>query len=122
MIRLYLIKVRDGDAPASAAFGDTSIGSASTPISVTIKNERPARDPAAVVAAVRATGDFSVVPGSACEAGAKFAGQSSCVVNIVFAPKAKGPRTGKLEFLFAPTPGLAPQRRITALSGTGVAR
>lgn len=122
VIRLYLLKVRDGDAPAAVDFGEAKVGAASVPAPVTVRNERTVRDPAAVIASIRATGDFTVVPGGSCEAGGSLKGQSACIVNVQFSPRSKGARAGKLEFLFAPTPGLVPQKRVTQLSGTGVAR
>jgi len=119
-IRLYLVKVRDGDAPAALEFPQTQVGTTSEPLVVTIVNERAARDPPATVASIRITGDYAMAPGSTCSANGPFKGESSCVVNVRFAPKSKGTRSGRLEFLFAPTPGLTPKARVTKLTGVGV--
>jgi len=121
-IRLYLVKVRDGDPPAAVDFGDAMVGASSAPQRVVIKNERPARDAPSVIASINATGDFAVVRGGTCKPKGRLAGQASCSVNVRFTPKSAGAKSGTLEFLLAPTPELTPQKQSTVLSGAGISK
>jgi len=121
-IRRYLKKVRDGDVPAHVEFSDVAVGSNGMPQIVSIRNERAARDPAAVIRSIGTAGDYAIAPGGSCNVGGQFAGESNCTVAVQFKPKAKGARLGKLEFLLAPTPGLTPQKQTVILRGTALPR
>ena len=70
-------------------FGNQLVGTTSSPRSITVTNET---DNPLGVTAVSSTGDFVAV--SACGV---LAVGASCVVDVVFAPTALGPRTGELQ-------------------------
>ena len=71
------------------------------------------------IASINVTGDFTIAAGGTCQPGRPFKGESKCTVIVQFRPKAKGARSGTLEFPLAPTMGLVPQKRIALLAGKG---
>ena len=119
-IRLCLVRVRDGDAPASVEFGEATVRRAGRIIPISVKSERNTRDAPVVVKSPRVSGDFTDRPGGSCEAGDRLAGLDTCVVNVQFIPRAKGKRSGKFEYLLASTPSVTPQKRVTVLNGLGI--
>jgi len=87
-------------APATATFGDTSIGnvnvgSASSSISVPVTfNSVETLGNIAVLTQGSPNLDFTNAGGGTCAIGVQYAANATCTVNVAFAPRYPGPRYG----------------------------
>jgi hypothetical protein len=87
-------------APATATFGDTSIGnvnvgSASSSISVPVTfNSVETLGNIAVLTQGSPNLDFTNAGGGTCTIGVQYAANATCTVNVAFAPRYPGPRYG----------------------------
>ena len=94
--------------PGALSFGSVATGATSGAQTVTVNNPTSA---AAPVSSIAATGDFSQT--NTC--GSSIAANSSCTVNVTFAPTASGARTGTLTVV------AGGNTSTVSLSGTGIA-
>jgi hypothetical protein len=111
IIRRYLVDVRDGGVQDELIF-DTSGATRE----LRLRNERSSRDEPATIALLRVSGPFAIDSKlSTCRSGGKIAGQSACQLVLRAAPGAAPSAAGAVEVQLAPTMGLAPHMRRTAL-------
>ncbi len=95
-------------SPTSLTFSAKSVGSSSTPQTVTLKN------PGKVtlnITSIKTSGDFSQT--HTC--GSTLAANASCTISVSFKPTATGTRTGSLTF----TDNASPTTQTVSLTGTG---
>gem|GEM_PF-285852 len=103
-------------AQTSLTFGSQAVGTASSPQTIPLSNSSSVFIDISI--AVN-TFDFHIGPGTTCPINGSLGPNSSCNVNIVFAPIAVGPRTGTATITtLGCALGCAPQTIF--LSGTGV--
>ncbi|MBY0241349.1 MAG: choice-of-anchor D domain-containing protein, partial [Burkholderiaceae bacterium] len=101
-------------APTALAFGGTTVGQASTPLSTTLTNSGNAALNISTVAVGGANpGDFAISGGN-CAAGTSVAAGASCDVQLTFRPSGAGARGAALNISHNATGGASS----VALSGT----
>lgn len=100
-----------GANPASLAFGSVTVGSASTPTSLTVTNAGGAA--AASLSLTNNNAARFAVSGNTC--GSSLAAGASCSLNVTYSPAAAGADSGQLTFTY--TGG----NMTVAMSGTGTA-
>ncbi len=101
-------------APVALSFASTGVGNATSAQTVTLTNNGTVP---LTVTAITVTGDYGLVAGSGnggCAVGGTLAVNTSCVLQVAFAPRAAGTRTGSLVV----TSNAAAQT--VAMTGTGV--
>ncbi len=110
-LRRYLVDVRDGGLPELLAFE-----AAGGMHELTLRNERSSRDAPAQIAILRVTGPFKVdTERSTCRRGGLLAGGATCRVTLQASSKARPEEVGFLDIQFAPSKGLEPKLRRSAL-------
>jgi len=110
-VRRYLVDVRDGALPDELRFDAPGATR-----ELQLRNERSSRDAPAKIALLRVSGPFAVdAKRSTCRSGGTIAGQSACRLVLRAAAGAAPSATGTLELQLAPTTGLEPRARRTAL-------
>lgn len=110
-LRRYLVDVRDGALPEQLVFDAPGAMH-----ELQLRNERSSRDAPAKIALLRVSGPFGIdAQRSTCRRGSTLAGQSACRLVLRAAPGAAPSAKGAVELQLAPTTGLKPRPRRTAL-------
>ena len=98
-------------SPATLTFGNVSIGSTSSPQSVTLTNNQSV---GLTISGITASGDYSQTNNCPSSSTPLGTGQS-CTINVRFSPTAKGSIPGAISISTDASPGTQP----VGLSGTG---
>jgi hypothetical protein len=104
-----------GVAPATVAFGNVAVNTASAAQSVTVTNNQTGK---LNFSSISATAPYAVVPaGTTCVVGTPVAAGGSCIVNMTFTPTSAGAAAANVLTINDDAPG-TPQT--VSLTGSGV--
>jgi hypothetical protein len=99
-------------SPNQLNFGAQTTGTTSKAKTVTLTNNG---NTALNLGALTTSGNFAIAPGTTCANGGALQPSASCVINVTFTPKSRGPQNGALKI----TDNALISPQFVGLSGTG---